>query len=171
MSKQSNGLTAIERPRFSIPLTKNSYIAITWARARDTAENATVVAEFSGVLVMDGVKVAALNSLKILSLTDRETNKPVIHIGSMYNSFQEGDPRKPNVRKIYAMTFFPNASRDEASRENQKQFSENVVKVVKEFIEDQTEKMKNEAANPPPPRPINQEFARLRIAQVRTLRG
>lgn len=171
MSKQATGSISIERPKFSIPLSKNSYIAVTWARAKDTADNATVVAEFSGVLVIDGVKIAALNSLKILSLMDRETNKPVIHIGSMYNAFQEGDPRKPHTRKIYAMTFFPNAAKDDLARQNQQQFAENVVRVVKEFIVDQTEKMQKEAENPPTPRPINQEFAQLRGAQIRAFKG
>lgn len=170
MSKQATGSIQTDRPQFSIPLSKNSYIQVTWARAKDTAENATVVAEFSGNLVIDGVKIAALNSLKILSLVDHETKKPIIHIGSMFNAFMEGDRRNPRERKIYAMTFFPNASKDELARKNQDQFSENVVRVVKEFIEDQTIKMAREAENPPTPRPVNQEFARLRTEQIRTFR-
>lgn len=171
-SQMSTPSTSVQatRPQFSVNLTKNSYISITWARAKESEQQdqdgrtytSPVIAEFSANLVVDGVIVAAWNQMKLLSFVDEGTGDERLQIGSMAMTYRTGTAARPVEKKIYAVSMFPGDHKDNFVASNRDSFSKNTAKAVMEFIAAQAERMKQEAEKPAPERPMARQMGALR---------
>ncbi len=176
MSNPSPTIQPTMPTKFTVPLTKNSYVTVTWAKPKETVRQtedgrqvtSPVIAEFSTDLYIDGIKVMSGNSQKLLSFVDNGTGKERLQLGSMHSTMVSGSRDNPREKKIYALAWFPGREDDKIARENRDGFTTKVIAAVQEFIEEQNRRLKEQAERPAPQRQTAQQFAQLRTQQMRT---
>lgn len=134
--------------QFEVPITKNSYGEIRWARLSNN-QNSPIKAEFSMDIYVDDELVSTVNSLAIKSVINKNTGKEEVHIHSMSKQIP-GPNRTPKI--IYSNTFFPkfwiddqatdaerniNSDANESQRIRREKFVADVVTAVTAFLKDQ----------------------------------
>ena len=113
---------------------------VTWARSNDNeATNDFHIAQFSGILYVNGVKFQVINKLSILNKTNMDTGVSKVYIGSMFETQRKRGYEDP--KKIFAITWFPDTRTDPKSQALYDTFVENCVTAVTKFISNQKEKM------------------------------
>lgn len=123
-----------------VQVTPNSYLKIVWARASDQTSReddhqSPKVAEFSAEMYIDGIRFQTMNKLCILNTHSRDTNDPVVQIGSMYQDVGRDQNR------IYSNTFLPGSNSDQGQEDLRADLVERIVPAVQAFIEISKAKM------------------------------
>ena len=131
--------------QFEVPITKNSYAEIRWARLSQNP-NSAIRAEFSMDIYVDGELFTTVNSLAIKNAHNKSTGKEEVHIHSMCK--QVPGPNRTQ-KTIYSNTFFPkywiddhaddaekelNADSNESQRIRREKFVSDVVAAVTAFL-------------------------------------
>lgn len=139
--------------QFEVPITKNSYAEIRWARLSNNP-NSDIKAEFSMDIYVDDQLFSTVNSLAIKNVYNDKLGKDEVHIHSMSKQVP-GPNRRPKT--IYSNTFFPkywiddqaddterdlNSDANEAQRIRREKFVTDVVTAVTAFLKDQASFLK-----------------------------